>query len=61
MAKYRAIWDRWTAFLAGRQTHWSEATNDDLLSFVKGLSARSLKRSKASAVSRRRYWSTVKR
>lgn len=61
VAKYRAIWDGWTAFLAGRETHWSEATNDDLLSFVKGLSARSSKRSEASAVSRRRYWSTVKR
>lgn len=61
VAKYRAIWDGWTAFLAARETHWSDATNDDLLTFVKGLSARGKHRSGASAVSRRRYWSTVKR
>lgn len=61
VVKYRAIWDCWTAFLAARETHWSEASSDDLLGFVKGLSPRSKKHSSASAVSRRRYWSTVKR
>jgi site-specific recombinase XerC len=58
---YKQIWTPWLRFLAGRRKRWDEASPDDVGVFLDNLGHSSKKRTAASHVTVRRYWSVIEK